>query len=334
RVDVLAPEQFPIVAEGAHLRRLHVAVGVRLLDDLHAVGHALAVEIADGDVLGQLRLDDAGHVVTLRNASEADLSDLDAAVGAEGARRHEHRRNRSRGRSLEKVSAGNHGVIPLDGRWREYTRGIQARRAILRHALRRYSYRSASMGSSREALRAGYNPNNTPTLALTTRDTTTMSVRVTIDQPNFADSSCPIPIPSKTPMAPPIAASASASMRNCARMSAGCAPTAMRMPISRVRSVTDTSMMFMTPIPPTMSDTSAIDASSVVMVWVVEVNMLVISAMLLVEKSSSSLGPRRCRSRNSCAMSLRARGMPSADTALMTIMPGTNLPSPRCMRVW
>ncbi len=40
-------------------------------------------------------------------------------------------------------------------------------------------------------------------------------------------------------------------------MSAGCAPTAMRMPISRVRSVTDTSMMFMTPMPPTTSDTSA-----------------------------------------------------------------------------
>ena len=42
------------------------------------------------------------------------------------------------------------------------------------------------------------------------------------------------------------------------------APTAIRRPISRVRSVTDTSMMFMMPIPPTMSDTEAMAASSIV----------------------------------------------------------------------
>jgi hypothetical protein len=38
-------------------------------------------------------------------------------------------------------------------------------------------------------------------------------------------------------------------------MSCWRAPMAMRMPISRVRSVTDTSMMFMIPMPPTSSDT-------------------------------------------------------------------------------
>ena len=47
---------------------------------------------------------------------------------------------------------------------------------------------------------------------------------------------------------------------------AGCrasrAPTARRMPISRVRSVTDTSMMFMMPTPPTTSDTLATEPSS------------------------------------------------------------------------
>ena len=35
------------------------------------------------------------------------------------------------------------------------------------------------------------------------------------------------------------------------------APTAMRMPISRVRSVTETSMMFMMPMPPTSSEIAA-----------------------------------------------------------------------------
>ena len=39
------------------------------------------------------------------------------------------------------------------------------------------------------------------------------------------------------------------------------APTAMRRPISRVRSVTDTSMMFMMPMPPTSNETDAIAAS-------------------------------------------------------------------------
>ena len=33
------------------------------------------------------------------------------------------------------------------------------------------------------------------------------------------------------------------------------APIALRMPISRVRSVTDTNIMFITPIPPTNSET-------------------------------------------------------------------------------
>ena len=45
-------------------------------------------------------------------------------------------------------------------------------------------------------------------------------------------------------------------------MSASRAPIAMRMPISRVRSVTLTSMMFMTPMPPTSRDTAAIPTST------------------------------------------------------------------------
>ena len=40
------------------------------------------------------------------------------------------------------------------------------------------------------------------------------------------------------------------------------APIAMRMPISRVRSVTETSMMFMIPMPPTTSETAATPPSS------------------------------------------------------------------------
>ena len=54
---------------------------------------------------------------------------------------------------------------------------------------------------------------------------------------------------------PPIAVSVIASSVNCSRMSPLRAPMALRTPISRVRSVTDTSMMFMTPTPPTIRAT-------------------------------------------------------------------------------
>ncbi len=49
------------------------------------------------------------------------------------------------------------------------------------------------------------------------------------------------------------------------------APMALRMPISRVRSVTVTSMMFMTPMPPTSSEMAATAPSSTVKVLVDEV---------------------------------------------------------------
>ena len=53
------------------------------------------------------------------------------------------------------------------------------------------------------------------------------------------------------------------------RMSPRRAPIALRMPISRVRSVTLTSMMFITPIPPTSSEIAATSPSSVVNTLVV-----------------------------------------------------------------
>ena len=67
--------------------------------------------------------------------------------------------------------------------------------------------------------------------------------------------------PTATPMAPPPVHKATASITNWVRMSRGLAPIASRSPISRVRSVTDTSMMFIMPIPPTISETQATAAS-------------------------------------------------------------------------
>ena len=60
------------------------------------------------------------------------------------------------------------------------------------------------------------------------------------------------------PIKPPKTESTSASMRNCMTICERRAPIARRIPISRVRSVTDASMMFMMPIPPTRSEMPAI----------------------------------------------------------------------------
>ena len=78
-------------------------------------------------------------------------------------------------------------------------------------------------------------------------------------------------------------------MRNCDRMSTPLAPTLMRRPISRVRSVTDTYMMFMIPMPPTISDMLAMQASSVVIRSVVVFIIELSSCWLRMVKSSSSL---------------------------------------------
>src|SRR6185369_17650211 len=96
RVDVLPGDELSVVVEGADLRRLDSAIGVRLLDDLHAIGEALRVEFADRDVVGEIGLDDAGHVVALRDASAADLAYADTAVGTPGPTRNDEGRNRSR----------------------------------------------------------------------------------------------------------------------------------------------------------------------------------------------------------------------------------------------
>src|SRR5437763_1494276 len=67
----------------------------------------------------------------------------------------------------------------------------------------------------------------------------------------FMYQASPLPprMPSTTPMAPPISHSTMASMMNWVMMLRFLAPMARRMPISRVRSVTETSMMFMMPMP-------------------------------------------------------------------------------------
>ena len=65
-------------------------------------------------------------------------------------------------------------------------------------------------------------------------------------------------MPEITPITPPRLVRTTASVRNCARIRLFLAPSAFLRPISLVLSVTDTSMMFITPIPPTSSAMLAI----------------------------------------------------------------------------
>src|SRR5215217_601656 len=116
------------------------------------------------------------------------------------------------------------------------------------------------IGCMRAALRAGQTPKNTPTATLTPKARAT-------DQPVMAagigenrPTSRAAPMPSRIPAIPPLTVRATASSRNWRSTSRVRAPTALRSPISRVRSDTLTSMMFITPTPPTTSEMPAIEA--------------------------------------------------------------------------
>ena len=68
---------------------------------------------------------------------------------------------------------------------------------------------------------------------------------------DILDITSAITMPTTMPRIPPIRVSIADSVRNCSKMRFLRAPRAFLRPISLVRSVTETSMMFITPIPPT-----------------------------------------------------------------------------------
>ena len=74
----------------------------------------------------------------------------------------------------------------------------------------------------------------------------------------------------KIPSTPPMTLMTIDSTKNCANISDLRAPTAFRSPISFVRSVTETSMIFIIPMPPTKSEIAEMIDNSIVMVWVLD----------------------------------------------------------------
>ncbi len=104
-------------------------------------------------------------------------------------------------------------------------------------------------------------------------------------------------------------------------MSRGRAPSAMRMPISRVRSVTDTSMMFMIPTPPTTSEIAAMADSMAVIDPVTTFMMPAISAVLLISKSGLAPIGILWRSINRSRISRSACGERASDWADTKMIP-------------
>src|SRR3989338_9144991 len=93
-------------------------------------------------------------------------------------------------------------------------------------------------------------------------------------------------VPKVTPTSPPEKVKKIASHKNCQRIAFSVAPTALRSPISYVRSDTDTYITFMMPTPPTTREMAAIATSRSVMPPLMVLIMASASSMVVTEKSS------------------------------------------------
>ncbi len=88
------------------------------------------------------------------------------------------------------------------------------------------------------------------------------------------------PIPKRIPISPPIMVIMADSDKNCIIIDPVFAPSAFQIPISLVRSVTDTSMIFITPIPPTIKEMAATREITIVTALRTVLILLIISLKL------------------------------------------------------
>src|SRR5262249_30930275 len=133
---------------------------------------------------------------------------------------------------------------------------------------RHHSRLSASMGSSLAARIAGYRPKNSPTRAVIPIPITTDHVSTDAGSGDTLLMTIAKMDPRIVPITPPKVESVIDSVRICHTMSRRRAPSALRRPISRVRSLTTISMMFMMTMPPTMSESATTPMSTAKMPWV------------------------------------------------------------------
>src|SRR5437899_511881 len=116
-----------------------------------------------------------------------------------------------------------------------------------------YSDRNDSIGSRAAARLAGQTPKPKPTAAEKRNATTIELGSTAVFIPSATRRRIAPPPPIAIPPRPPSMQRTTASMRNWARIVSWVAPSAFRMPISRVLSVADASVTYIMPIPPTQS---------------------------------------------------------------------------------
>ncbi len=142
-----------------------------------------------------------------------------------------------------------------------------------------------------------------------------------------------MPQPRSTPATPPVMVRTMDSTRNWIMMSAFRAPRALRNPISRVRSVTDTSIMFMMPIPPTSSEMAATAPRSMLIVLVALPMASWISVISWNPILSRAVSSRWLRLTMRSLISSFAVSMRSADCTSTSMCPTYFLPISRYIAV-
>ena len=143
------------------------------------------------------------------------------------------------------------------------------------------------MGSIDAALRAGKKQNRMPMSVHTAKLRIMLHTGMLTGRLKLAQANVPAQ-PTIMPSMPPVTLIMMLSMRNWLLISMPRAPTDIRRPISVVRSVTLTSMMFIMPIPATISENAAATTRMMVMESIVLDMVSIISCWERIVKSSSS----------------------------------------------
>src|SRR6266581_2037307 len=128
-----------------------------------------------------------------------------------------------------------------------------------------------------------------PTVIETANATTTESHETTVAMPATRSMPALSAAPTTIPDTPPVTLMSTASLRNCSRISRSVAPTARRTPISRMRSSTEASMMFMIPMPPTTSEIDAMAPSTTLKMVLVRCSCFSSSSGTVISKSTTEL---------------------------------------------
>src|SRR5262249_6360599 len=296
---------------------------------LHARDELARLErLGDVIIRAELEADDAVRNVAPGGQHDdwqaAGFADLAAHGEAVHVGQHDVKDDPVRRRRLQGAKAGLgmrhrlHGEAEPAEVLREQL--VQALVVVNDENSRAHSLRSACIGGIRAARRAGSAPNPRPMLVAMISETRSASHGTPIVH-LVANATAAAPAtPTRMPPVQPPTDSRVASERNWRRMSRGCAPTAIRRPISPVRSLTDSSMSARIPVPPrttATAPTAAVRRESDSMVSCCSARKL---AAFWTSKSGRSSGSTRWRARRISPISRSASAMRRESDTLTKIV--------------